>query len=577
VEYERRLGDRREQEARLAARWANLARLRNLALGLIVGIIWLAEKERFPVVVSLVAFPALWFVSLVLFRNRALRAWRRATLAVAFYRQRLARLDGCWQGRGTPGTRYLDESHVSAADLDLFGTGSLFELLCTPCSRCGEDTLAAWLCSPAGAEEVRRRQAAVADLSGRLDLREELALLSADVPGGEDLTPLVAWGLGPPSGLSWGTRRAVAALAVLPLAALVGGLLTGAGLVPFLAVLMLARLAGRRLGGGLRDGLNRVETRSPLFLALAALLGRLARERLETPALAGLTAEAKRGARGFRELARLVGRSPLAWLLLGRDAVALSVEAWRERSGPDLARWLGALGQAEALCALAAYTCDNPTDPFPEVVSTAACFEAKGLCHPLLPRDRCVANDVSLSGVLRLLMVSGSNMSGKSTLLRCVGINAVLALAGAPVRAGGLRLLPLVVGATLRVQDSLQAGRSRFFAEILRVRRLLDLARGEPPLLFLLDELFQGTNSSDRLHGAEGVLRTLIDAGAIGLVTTHDLALTELAGRLTPRAANVHFEDRFEGGQLVFDYCLRPGVVPGGNGLALMRAVGIDV
>jgi hypothetical protein len=577
VEYERRLADRQEQEARLAARWANLARLRSVTLGLIVGIIWLAEKEGFSVVVSLVALPTLSLVSLVLFRNRALRAWRRATLAVAFYRQRLARQDGCWQGRGTPGTRYLNESHVCAADLDLFGTGSLFELLCTPCSRGGEDTLAAWLCSPAGVEEVRRRQAAVADLSGRLDLREELALLSADLQSDEELSPLVAWALEPPSGFSRGTRRTVAALGGLPLAALVGGLLTGTGLVPFLAILVLARLAGRRLGVGLRDGLNRVVTRGPLFLALAALLARLARERLETPALAGLTAEAECAAHGFRELARLARRTPLAGLLLGRDVVAFSVEAWRDRSGQDLVRWLGALGQAEALCALAGYACDNPTDPFPEVISTATCFEAQGLCHPLLPRDRCVANDVSLSGELQLLMVSGSNMSGKSTLLRCVGINAVLALAGAPVRARGLRLSPLVVGATLRVQDSLQAGRSRFFAEILRVRRLLDLARGEPPLLFLLDELFQGTNSSDRLHGAEGVLRTLIDDGAIGLVTTHDLALTELAGRLAPRAANMHFEDRLEGGQLVFDFRLRPGVVPGGNGLALMRAVGITV
>jgi hypothetical protein len=546
-------------------------------LGMIVGFVWLAEKERLPVVATLVAVPALWFVSLVLRRNWALRAWRRATLAVAFYRQRLARLTGCWQGRGTPGTRYLDASHECAADLDLFGTGSVFELLCTPCSRCGEDTLAAWMCSPAGVEEVRRRQAAVADLSGRLDLREELALLSADLPGGEDLSPLLTWGLSPPSGLSRRAQRAVAALAVLPLAALVGGVIMGAGLIPFLAILVLARLAGRGLGGRLQDRLEQVETRGPLFFSLAALLRRLARERFETPALVGMTAEADCAAGRLGELARLANRTPLAGLLLGRAVVALSVEAWRDRFGAGLARWLGALGQAEALCALAVYACENPTDPFPEVVSGAACFEAQGLCHPLLSRDCCVANDVSLSGMLRLLMVSGSNMSGKSTLLRCVGVNAVLALAGAPVRARALRLSPLGVGATLRIQDSLQAGRSRFFAEILRVRRLLDLARGAPPLLFLLDELFQGTNSSDRLHGAEAVIRKLIDAGAIGLVTTHDLALTELAGRLAPRAANVHFEDRFEGGQLVFDYSLRPGVVPGGNGLTLMRAVGIDV
>jgi DNA mismatch repair ATPase MutS len=188
-----------------------------------------------------------------------------------------------------------------------------------------------------------------------------------------------------------------------------------------------------------------------------------------------------------------------------------------------------------------------------------------------------VPNDVCLSGDLRVLMVSGSNMSGKSTLLRCVGVNAVLALAGAPVRAQRFRLSPLAVGATLRIEDSLQAGHSRFYAEVLRVRQLLDLAAGSPPLLFLMDELFQGTNSLDRQRGAEAVIRRLIEAGGIGLVTTHDLALTQLADLLAPRAANVHFEDRFKEGKLVFDYRMRPGVVPSSNGLTLMRAVGIDV
>jgi len=173
--------------------------------------------------------------------------------------------------------------------------------------------------------------------------------------------------------------------------------------------------------------------------------------------------------------------------------------------------------------------------------------------------------------------VSGSNMSGKSTLLRTVGVNAVLALAGGPVRAGRLRLSPLVVGATLRIQDSLQAGRSRFYAEITRIRQLVELAKGYPPLLFLLDEMLQGTNSHDRRLGAEAIVRSLVDYGAIGLITTHDLALTEIADLLAPKAQNVHFEDQFENGAMSFDYRMRPGVVKNSNALALMRAVGIEV
>jgi DNA mismatch repair ATPase MutS len=197
--------------------------------------------------------------------------------------------------------------------------------------------------------------------------------------------------------------------------------------------------------------------------------------------------------------------------------------------------------------------------------------------HPLIPARRNVRTDLSLTGDLRVLIVSGSNMSGKSTLLRSVGINVVLALAGAPVRAVSLRLSPLQVGAAIRIQDSLQAGASRFYAEITRLRQVVGLTEDERPVLFLLDEILHGTNSHDRLIGAEKVVHGLIDRGAIGLITTHDLALARIVDELAPRAANVHFEDQFEDGQMRFDYLLRPGVVQRSNALELMRSVGLEV
>jgi DNA mismatch repair ATPase MutS len=203
-------------------------------------------------------------------------------------------------------------------------------------------------------------------------------------------------------------------------------------------------------------------------------------------------------------------------------------------------------------------------------------FAGVGLGHPLVPAAQMVSNDVKLADI-RLLIVSGSNMSGKSTLLRTVGINVVLALAGAPVRAERMALTRLNLGATLRIQDSLQAGRSRFFAEISRVRRIVDLAKDPAPLLFLLDELLQGTNSHDRAIGAAAVVRTLVAHGAIGLITTHDLALTSMADHFEGRAVNVHFEDHFERGELAFDYRMRPGPVTRSNALALMRTVGLEV
>src|SRR6185436_7572043 len=225
---------------------------------------------------------------------------------------------------------------------------------------------------------------------------------------------------------------------------------------------------------------------------------------------------------------------------------------------------------------------EHPADPFPDIDAAGgrhATYDGEALGHPLLSAARMVPNDASLGGAggPQLLVVSGSNMSGKSTLLRTVGINAVLAFAGAPVRARRLRISPLRIGATLRIQDSLQEGRSRFYAEISRIRALADLAAGPVPLLFLLDELLHGTNSHDRAVGAAGILGVLLDRGAIGLITTHDLALTDVAARLGSRASNVHFEDRFEAGEIVFDYVMKPGPVTRSNAIALMRAVGLDV
>ena len=267
--------------------------------------------------------------------------------------------------------------------------------------------------------------------------------------------------------------------------------------------------------------------------------------------------------------------APVAYLLLWGTQFAYAFEAWRAASGKAVGDWLRVVGEFEALCSLASYAFENPDDPFPEIATDGACYDGDGLAHPLLPK--CVPNDLRLAGELQVLIVSGSNMSGKSTFLRTVGVNAVLALAGRRCAPGGCGCRRWRSAATLRIQDSLQEGRSRFYAEILRVRQIVDLSRGPLPLLFLLDEIFAGTNSHDRRLGAEAVVRGLVEAGAIGLVTTHDLSLTHIAEQLGPRAANVHFADHFENGVMTFDYRLQPGVVQHSNALALMRAVGLEV
>lgn len=576
--YADRLNALRADGGRLTRRHARLAGWYRRLLGVLVVLVLLTEGTGVPAKLVLVGAPALMLEVLIKRRARVAGAIRTAEWTAGLYEQRLACVEDRWAGTGEPGTQYLDPDHPAAADLDLFGVGGLFERLAIPGTRPGRDVLAGWLLAPAAADEVRARQAAVADLRGRLDLREHLARLAGRVAGSADLVHLAAWGTAAGSGAR--APRVVGVLTVLATAvALVGGLGFGTGPRPVLVALgvhvgfaVVRRRAARAV-------LAPADERAYDLAALGRVFARLEGERFAAPRLVRLRADLADGsaARRVVRLHRLLRWVPLATLLGARPQAAMLLDGWRRAAGPAFGRWRAALAEVEALCALAAYSFECPDDPFPEVVGGGADFEADALGHPLLPRDRCVRNDLALGGGTRLLVVSGSNMAGKSTLLRAAGVTVVLALAGAPVRARRLRLSPLAVGATLRVQDSLLAGRSRFQAEVLRVRRLLDMARGTPPLLFLLDELFQGTNSADRRAGAEAVLRQFVDAGAVGLVTTHDLALTGIADRPGGRAANVHFADHFEDGGLTFDYRMRPGVAGHTNGLALMRAVGIDV
>ena len=268
--------------------------------------------------------------------------------------------------------------------------------------------------------------------------------------------------------------------------------------------------------------------------------------------------------------------TPLPPLLFWQMHCAVAVEIWRMRYGSAVATWLQRIGEFEALSAIGTYAYEHPADPFPELASSnePAIYDAIGLAHPLIPVSRAVRNDVRLGPEPQVIIVSGSNMSGKTTLLRSVGVSAVMALMGAPVRATRLYISPLALGATLRIEDSLQAGRSRFYTEVLRLGQIVETARSVPTLL---DELFHGTNSHDRSEGARGLLRSLVSLGTVGLVTTHDLALAQIGAQLAPAIGNMHFDDMLVGNEMRFDYRLKPGPVTRSNALAIMRAVGLDV
>jgi len=534
--------------------------------------------------------PVVLFVVLVVYHDRVLRARHAAGRAIGFYERGLARIEDRWIGGGEPGDRFRDDHHLYANDLDLFGRGSLFELLSIARTRRGEDTLAGWLTTPGTARDVRERQEAITELTPALDLREALSIVGAEVRASIDRDALVAWAEGPAI-LAPRSRRIIPiVLTAATVATIVSYAVTG-NATPLQIAILVQSLAAWAMRDRIDHALHAADGPARDLDVLAQLMTRLERERFSSRRLAELRnhleTTGKPASSRIRSLHRLMEMHdwqhnlvfmPVALVLLWGTHLAWAVETWRQRHGGQVRQWLDTVGELEALSSLSAYRFEHPDDPFPEIVeSERAAFDGQELGHPLLPSARMVRNDVQLAGDTRLLVVSGSNMSGKSTLLRTVGINAVLALAGAPVRASALRLTPLSVGATLRIQDSLQEGRSRFYAEITRIRELADTARGPLPLLFLLDELFHGTNSHDRLVGASGVLRALLESGAIGLITTHDLALTAVADDLAPRAVNVHFEDWFDGTELQFDYRMKPGPVTRSNAIALMRAVGLQV
>jgi hypothetical protein len=527
---------------------------------------------------------------LVVVHDRVDRTLRTAARGTSYYERGLGRLENRWVGGGSQGERFRDPQHVFSDDLDLFGRGSLFELLSTARTYTGERVLAGWLLTPGEPAEVAARQEAVKELLPKVELREQLALMGDEVRAALDDRKLGAWGTEPAVTFFAGANWIAWVLAIAAVGTAVTTLAEWTTLRPFLYVVLAELVFGMATRQATRRVVRDVGNPAQELRLIALYLERLEGEQFSCAALRELRGRLLAdGTPSTRQIGRLVGLAdrldwarnlffrPLAAVLMWTPLFAMAIEKWRIQHGPRVAGWVSAIGDFEALSSLACFAYERPDATFPELAESEELFyEAAGLTHPLIAKAEAVPNDVALGGTTRMWIVSGSNMSGKSTLLRAAGLSVVLAWAGAPVTASRLRLSRLRLGASMRTTDSVIDHRSRFYAEISRLKDVMDLARSGR-LLFLLDELLSGTNSHDRRLGAQAVLLGLLERGAIGMATTHDLALAEIADGLQGRAVNVHFEDQIEGGRIRFDYHLRPGVVARGNALELMRAVGLDV
>jgi hypothetical protein len=518
-------------------------------------------------------------------RREATEAWRLK----GYYRRGLQRISGDWPGSGTPGEEFLDPAHPYARDLGVFGEGSLFELLCVARTAIGRRGLANYVLSPASPEEVSSRQAAVRELSLRGKLREQVALLGEFEAAESRRETFTDWLDSPPVRFHPALRAAAAVSSAAVLCAVLAGAaglvpwrVTGHAILPLLAFQSIAGLVCRERVRRMMESLRSAALETSMLRQGLQLLEPQSFHAAKLVELAARVQGSSRSVRALELLLRGMHARNKEWfyqaslLLMAATQLCMAVEQWRDRHGVNLRIWIDAWGEFEALNAIGNYAVENPEHTFPEVQVGAICFDAAALGHPLMQSEKCVRNDVQLDAGTRFYVISGSNMSGKSSLLRAIGLNAVLALAGGPVRAERLRLSPLRVCASIGVVDSQLNGQSKFLAEVERVRLAIESA-AEGNVLFLIDEIFSGTNSRDRRAASDAVVRTLVERGAIGALSTHDMALTEIAEAAELHGLNVHLGSRDGADPMSFDYRLKPGITTETNALAIARMAGVPV
>jgi MutS domain V len=593
---------RRDAEAVLSVRISRL-RLASVVPG--IALLVMAGARTFSAAALIAGLVLLLiFLVLVVWHAKVEQrvAWHEALRTVNLHA--LARIARAWDRLPPADDPPPDiEHHPYAQDLDLFGRASLLQWLGPAATAAGARTLQQWVLAPASAPEIAARQRAVAELAAAVEWREYFAAhgrLAAGVRRAE-LEAFLRWAesAGPfTPAVTMRLRVAVLLItaAIWSLIALQAAGVADAAfwLIPVVAGMILSFASALHVHGEF----NRALVVDQAFARYVDLFAHAVHAQGEAPLLAGIrTRLAPHGADApecLRRLNRILGFAqlragaaifhfPIQALTLWDFHVFFALDHWRRRFGSSVRGWMEAMGELDALSALAQVKADNPGWSLPEVVDArtdeAKEFVASNLGHPLIPDDRRVGNDVAVGPPGTILLITGSNMSGKSTLLRAIGLNAVLAQAGGPVCGTALRMLTVDIETSIRVHDSLEHGLSYFMAALARLKGVLDRARNRDDgrvVLYLLDEILQGTNTGERAIAVRGVARHLLAAGAIGVMTTHDLGLAA-EEPLNTAARLAHFTELVdEHGGMTFDYRLRPGLATSRNALRLMRLIGIE-
>lgn len=601
--YEARLARARGEEELLQKRSRQVSNLRGLAFLVVAGGAFAVLVGKEPALSGALAFVAfVAFVAFIAWHGRVLAREDAASRAAAVNHDALLRSSGRFRELAEDGQRFQALEHPYADDLDLFGRGSLYQRISVAHTRFGEDALARFLSDPAPPEIVERRQTAVRALAEKLDLRQHFEALSFAVSSGEhrdknkkrpvpDPAALIEWaesrdGVSSDPIATWGARS-------VPLVTLAGLVLWSRGFPPFvlLAALLVQFYLLFRSSASCSRAFTACSSTEGAFRSYGPMFRLLEEMKLDVPLLAELKARLlKSGSPPSVAMARL--ERVLGWFELRHNGLVypfvnlltlwdvhctLALERWRETVRGALPDWFQVLGEVEALSSLAGLAHDEADFTFPEVRAGGPLFVAEALAHPLIEAGRRVPNDVSLETQGTALLVTGSNMSGKSTLLRAMGVAAVLAYAGGTVCARRLRIAPMTIRTSVRVTDSLERGVSHFLAEVKKLSAVLEASQGGKPVFFLLDEVLHGTNSRERQIGARWLLSELLKRGAVGAVSTHDEELCRLTPELMSRVSLVHFRETVEDGKMTFDFRLREGPVKAGNALRVMHLAGLDV
>lgn len=601
--YERRLATARAEAERLGQASSRVSNLRGVSFAVAAGAaLAVLFGEPLSIAGSLAGVGLFAFVAFVVYHARVIETQEAAERRAALNQDALLRVTGRFRELPQDGKRFADPNHPFADDLDVFGPASLFQRISVAHTRFGEEALARFLAQPEALDAIRLRQEAVHELAPLLDLRQELESLSFAITGSASGDKTRRRAVPDPAALlAWMERKeGLKSDAIVPIASKLAVAVTAAGIalwsfgkgpLLFLAGLAVHLLLLFRASAHTRSALQASGELEGAFDRYGRMLRLVEGLELKSQLIGDLKARLRAAGRppsvAMAELARIAGFAdlrhnglvyPVINLITMWDVhVTLALEGFRERTRGVLGDWFAVLGELEALSSLAGLAHDEPDFHLAEIAEDGPCFVADGLSHPLIPADRRVLNDVSLAEPGTALLVTGSNMSGKSTMLRSMGLATVLAFAGGPSCVRRLRLQPQRLATSIRVSDSLESGVSHFYAEVRKLKAVVKAASGDGHVLFLLDEILHGTNSRERQAGARWVLAELLKRGAVGAVSTHDEELCRLTPELMTRVTLVHFRETVENDEMTFDYVLREGPVKAGNALRVMRLAGLDV